>query len=112
MIEHYFFGKFVIDGKTYESNVRLVGGRAEPARYLPGHELLLSDITPLIDAKPDYLIIGTGASGVIEVSERIRRVVAEKGIELIVLPTAQACRRYNELLKQNKRIAAFLHNTC
>jgi len=112
MIERYSFGEFIVDGKRYESNIVLLGEKVRPARYLPGHNLELSDIEPLVEFKPEVIIIGTGAYGVIKVKEEIKRFVESKGIKLIVLKTEEACKKYNELISEGIKVAAFLHNTC
>lgn len=111
MIDSYRFGEFVVDGKTYKSNIILIGKTVKPARHLPGHELKIDDFIPLIDSKPEYIIIGTGASGVMEVPNEIIEFIEKHGIKTIIENTGQACQTYNAMLKQCK-IAAFLHNTC
>jgi len=112
MIENYTFGRFVIDGEEYHSNVVLIGDKVEKARYLPNHELSLNDFDALVEFKPDYLIIGTGASGVMPVPSEISKFIEDKGIKLIVEKTGDACKKYNSLIKKGKKVAAFLHNTC
>ncbi len=112
MIEHYTFGTFIIDGKRYESNVKLIGDKASAARYLEGHILRKDDFDELIGAKPDYIVIGTGANGVVNVTSEIEEYIESNGIKLIVEKTGQACDLYNEMLKKGEKVACFLHNTC
>lgn len=112
MIDSYTFGRFVINKKTYESNVVLIGETIKPWRHLPDHELSMDDFSEIIDSKPEIVIIGTGASGVMPVPDEIKEFIEKKGIKLMIEKTKKACETYNNLLKQNKNIAAFLHNTC
>lgn len=112
MIENYSFGRFLIDGQEYNSNVVLIGKKVEKARYLPNHELSINDFDALVEIKPEYIIIGTGASGVMPVPSEISKFIEEKGIKLIVEKTGDACQTYNSLIKEGKKVAAFLHNTC
>jgi hypothetical protein len=112
MIDSYRFGEFVVDGKTYKSNIILIGKTAKPARHLPNHELSINDFIPLVDSNPEYIIIGTGASGVMPVPDEIIEFIEKKGIKTIAEKTGQACQTYNSMLKQGKKIAAFFHNTC
>jgi hypothetical protein len=112
MIDNYKFGEFVVKGKAYKSNIILIGETVKPARYLPGHELKIDDFIPLIDSKPEYIIIGTGAYGAVEVPDEIIEHIEKHGIKTIIEETGQACQTYNTMLKQGKKIAAFLHNTC
>jgi len=112
MIDSYTFGKFTIKGKTYDSNVILINETVKTARHLPNHELSLNDFNEMIDAKPDYIIIGTGASGVMPVPDEIKKFIKDKSIKLIIQKTEEACQTYNTMLKEKSKIAAFLHNTC
>ena len=112
MIDNYRFGEFIVDGKTYKSNIILIGKTVKPARHLPGHELKLDDFIELIDSRPEYIIIGTGAYGAIKVPNEIIEYIEKNGIKTIIQETGQAYQTYNAMLKQGKKIAAFLHNTC
>ena len=112
MIEHYEFGKFIVNKKEFNSNIILINDVAKEARYLENHELKLEDIYPLVDSKPEVIIIGTGAYGAVKPSKSIIDFIESKGIKLIIERTEDACNTYNRLLKEGKKVAAFLHNTC
>ena len=112
MIDSFVFGSFVFDGKKFDSNIVIINGVARQARYLEGHILRESDFDKLIAAKPEIIIVGTGASGVVHVHEEIRQLIESKGIKLIIERTADACETFNELIKKRKKVCAFLHNTC
>jgi len=112
MIENYTFGKITIDKKEYSSNVILINNKPKQARYLEGHILEIDDLTSLVKSKPEIIIIGTGASGTVHPSQEIKEFIKEKGIQLIIKPSKEACSTYNELIDQGKKVAAFIHNTC
>jgi len=107
-IENYSFGSFIVDGKEYKSDIKLVGNEI---RLWHNHGLSLEDVRDVVDAKPSTIIIGTGSIGVVNVSEEIVDFIKGKGIKLIVTRTAQACKLYNKLSKK-ENIAAILHSTC
>ncbi|MBU0687267.1 MAG: hypothetical protein KKB81_05390 [Candidatus Margulisbacteria bacterium] len=112
MIDHYSFGQITIDGKAYTSDVIIYPDHVNPSWWRKeGHNLQIEDLTEVITAKPDTLIIGTGASGVMDVSEKVKQAIAQKGIKLIVEKTGEACKIYNKLKSSGKVIAA-LHLTC
>jgi hypothetical protein len=112
MIEFYDFGKIVIDGKEYSSDVIIYPDRVEASWWRKvGHELCLDDIKNIFTEKPDVLVVGTGYSGLMRVLPEVEEVLREKGIELKVERTKRACDVYNELCKSKKVIAA-LHLTC
>jgi hypothetical protein len=111
-IEAYRFGRISIDGETYTRDliispdgIRTDWWRAE------GHSLRPEDLGSVIDLDPEVLIIGCGADGMLKVPEATRGWIARRGIELIELPTREACDRYNELAAKS-RVVAGLHLTC
>jgi hypothetical protein len=111
-IEHYSFGKIVIDGQTYTSDIIVYPGRVDTSWWRrDGHYLQAVDLGDIIMAKPDMLIIGTGYSGVMTVPEETARFVAAKGIELRVERTGKAVELYNNA-KKDKAVIAALHLTC
>ncbi len=112
MINNYTFGTFIIDGKEFNSNVKLINNTPKSCRHFDNHIITKDDFTDLIAAKPEIIIIGTGASGVVNVSEDIIDLIESKNIKLIIKKTAQACHEYNNLIKQKKNVVAVMHNTC
>ena len=112
MIDSFVFGSFVVDGKKFDSNISIINSVAKQARYLDGHLLVESDFDKLIAAKPEIIIIGTGASGVVRVQEEIRQLIESNGIRLIIERTGDACDTFNDLVSKGRKVCAFLHNTC
>lgn len=112
MIEHYTFGKFIINGKTFNTNVKIINKVTNSCRHFDGHIITKDDFTDLIAAKPEIIIIGTGSSGVVNVPQDIIDLVESSGIKLIIKRTKEACEEYNKLIKQKKNVAAIMHNTC
>lgn len=111
-IEHYSFGKIIIDGKTYTSDVIIYPGRVDASWWRKeDHYLQAVDLADIIGAKPDVLIVGTGFSGVMTVPEKTLTFVISKGIEIRVERTEKAVKLYNSMGKDRNVIAA-LHLTC
>jgi hypothetical protein len=112
MIESYSFGQIKIDGQHYTTDVIIYPERVDAGWWRKeGHSLCAEDLRDIIAAKPEVLIIGCGASGVLKIPPQTQDYITSLGIELIALPTGTACRRYNELSKK-KRVVAGLHLTC
>ena len=109
MIENYTFGSFVVDGKRYENDIKIIKGKII---FWKDHGLSLNDVQDVVAAKPEIIIIGTGEVGVVDVSQDIQDHIESKEIKLIIMRTGDACKEYNRLEKQGKNIAAILHNTC
>jgi len=111
-IDHYSFGKTVINGKTYTSDVIIYPDSVDSSWWRKeGHYLQPSDLGMVVSAKPDLLIIGTGYSGVMVVPEETILFIKSKGVELLVERTEKAVELYNNLSKTRKVVAAF-HLTC
>lgn len=114
-IDGYSFGRIVIDKKTYTSDVIIYPNRVDSSWWRKeGHYLQPADLTDIINAKPDVLIIGTGASGVMKVPEETLKFIKSKGIEVYLETTGKAVELFNKLQSENsgKRIVAALHLTC
>lgn len=114
-ISHYSFGKITIEGKTYTSDVIIYPGRVDSKWWRKeGHNLQPIDLTGVIGARPDILIIGTGASGVMKVPDETSKFIKSKGIEVHFEITGKAVELFNKLQaeKTDKVIIAALHLTC
>jgi hypothetical protein len=111
-IEAYQFGSITIGGETYARDLIICpdGIRKDWWRR-EGHSLHPEDLEAVIDLDPEVLIVGCGRDDRLRVPDETRRWISQRGIELIELPTGEACDRYNELAGQSRVIAA-LHLTC
>ena len=111
-IDSYSFGRIVINGKTYTSDVIIYPGTVNSEWWRrEGHLLQLADLEEALQAGPDVLVIGTGSFGIMRVpGETVDRITA-KGIAVKVERTGKAVEVYNELQGKVTVIAA-LHLTC
>jgi hypothetical protein len=111
-IESYSFGRIVINGTPYTSDVIIYPNRIDPAwRRKEGHLLQLADVEEALLAKPEVLIIGTGYAGVMRVPREIIDKIAAQGIEVKVERTSKAVEIYNAS-QGAKTVVAALHITC
>ncbi len=111
-IDHYSFGKIIIDGKTYTMDLIIYPDRIDPSWWRKeGHLLQIEDLSEVIKEKPDILIIGTGYNGVMRVPEETVVNLRSKGIEVIIKKTTEAVEVFNNMKGDKKVIAAF-HLTC
>ncbi len=111
-IDSYSFGRIVINGKTYTSDVIIYPNRVDAAwRRKEGHLFQLADVAEALQAKPDVLVIGTGYSGVMRVPRETVDRIAGQGVEVKVERTAKAVEVYNDL-EGAKTVIAALHLTC
>ncbi len=112
-IDSYQFGRIVIDGAVYTKDCLILGGVIRPNwRREEGHSLSVEDLREVIEAKPAILVIGCGASGVMDVPEDTQQELQKLGIKAEVYDTHRAVKRFNELAKSGENAAAALHLTC
>ena len=113
MIGSYRFGRVVVGGVKYTrdliifpDHVNSDWGRVE------GHRLRVEDLKDVVAFDPEVLVVGTGAFGLMKVTDEAEKALAERGIQLVARKTAEACEVYNELMREGKKAVAALHLTC
>jgi hypothetical protein len=110
-IEHYEFGRIVVDGQEERRDLIILPDRVMRNWWRrDGHALVLEDLDEVLDDLPEHLLIGTGAHGQLQPEQHTVEELKERGMTVESLPTGQAVRRYGEL--EPSRTAAALHLTC
>jgi hypothetical protein len=113
VIDDYAFGRIVIDGRTYQSDVIVYPGRVDNGWWrVSGHELAVTDLEAVLADPPAVLVVGTGRYGRMVVLPETEQALADRGVALVAQPTAAACQTYNERLSAGERVVAALHLTC
>ncbi|MHB8276720.1 MAG: Mth938-like domain-containing protein [Candidatus Humimicrobiaceae bacterium] len=112
MINSYSFGTITIDNQKYTKDFIIFPDQIiSNWRRKTGHLLVEDDITEVLDYKPEVLIAGTGASGLMKVDNNLKDKLKALGIEFVIMKTAEAVTEYNRVYK-DKRVIAALHLTC
>ena len=108
------FGSIEIDGATYEHDVLIEGARIRKRKKGPSKALRgRYGHTPLTAAEDipwscRSLVVGSGASGSLPITDDVIAEAERRGVELIVMPTADAI----EQLRGSANTNAILHVTC
>ena len=111
-LSDYRFGSVSVDGVAYTEDIQVLPDGAVKSWWRKeGHRVLPDDLSEALAANPELIIIGTGYGGRVEIAEETRKLLAERGIELLALKTAEAVEAYNEL-SPKRRACALLHLTC
>lgn len=111
-IQHYSFGRITIDGKTYTSDVIIYPDRVDSSWWRKeGHFLQMDDLRDVVNAQPEVIIIGTGYSGIMNVSDEVISNLRSMKIDMHVARTTEAVDLFNKL-SDSKKIVACLHLTC
>jgi len=112
-IDSYQFGKIVIDGINYSSDVIILGDTVQSNWWRrQGHSLSAEDLNTILAARPSVLVVGCGASGLMEVPDKTRQVLKEHNIQLETFDTYKAVQKFNELSEAGVNVAAAFHLTC
>lgn len=110
------FGQLDIDGKSFKKDVVIEGGKirqrkkkpSKPYRDQYGHTPLSAE--EAIPWHGQRLIVGTGAYGRLPIMPEVSEEALRRGIEVVALPTDQACQLLEEL--PDADVNAILHVTC
>lgn len=110
-IENYSFGKIKIDGQGFEDDLILDEEEGEISTWIreEGHQVSISDLDRLKEKNPKTVIIGTGNSGNMNVSDEAKKFIENKGTKLIIEETPKAVKKYNKT--KGSKIGMF-HLTC
>jgi hypothetical protein len=110
-IEAYGFGRVTIDGREETRDVIVLPERVVRGWWRKqGHGLVLQDLGEVLEELPERLLVGTGAYGQMLPDAGALDSLRARGIDVEVLPTADAVRRYAQL--DPRKTAAALHLTC
>jgi hypothetical protein len=110
-IEKYSFGHIVIDGEEHTKDVIILPDRVVSNWWRrDGHSLVMEDLEGVLPDLRKHLVIGSGAYGRMNPDPRTIELLEARGIEVEILTTGDAARRYGELDRAST--AAALHLTC
>ena len=113
--EGFTFGSIEVDGTTYEHDLVIDRGSVRKRRKGPSKPLRARFGHTPLSADEDIpwgcrrLVIGSGASGSLPVTDDVVEEADRRGVELVILPTRQAL---DELAGADADTNAILHLTC
>jgi len=107
-IDAYGGGRIVVNGRDYFTGLIVspqrileAWGPAEPAGLAPAH------IAALLALDPQIIVLGTGGRQVFP-HPRVYADAWSRGLGIEVMDTGAACRTYNILVGEGRRVAAGL----
>ena len=111
------FGSITIDGKTFENDViiRLDGEiekrkkKLSKAIYGTSHKISLDEAKYLFEAGAEKLIIGTGQTDQVKLSDDAAAYFEKKKCQVKLLPTPKAIQAWN---KAEGKVLGMFHVTC
>ncbi len=108
-IRSYGPGRFMISDREWRSPVLVTPNVTHPWAITRAEDLTVESLAPLRGAAvpTEILVLGCGARAVF-VPPDLRAALKAAGMGLEVVDTGSACRIYNVLLAESRRVAAAL----
>lgn len=109
IIQSYAAGVFRISGISYDhavlvSPLETIGWNAPAFK-----ELTLNDFSPLFEEAENIDVVLLGAGGQMAfMNPELKNALSAKGLPVDVMPTDAACRTYNVLMAEGRRVVAAL----
>jgi len=103
----YGAGYVAINGERYERNLIVLPDRIVDWEVARVEELSRAAFESLSKLPIDVLVLGTGSALRFPIPADLQ-VMAQAGIGVEVMDTPAACRTYNVLLSEDRRVAAAL----
>jgi uncharacterized protein len=97
--EEWFSGHMIVSAEQIITNWRIEA---------PG-DIGLGDLGPALELEPEIILLGTGEERVLP-DMRLMAMLAERAIGLETMDTRAACRTFNVLLHEHRRVVAALFN--
>lgn len=106
-IDSFGAGGFRIEGEFHTGHLLMTPKGRQAWNVTPG-EMTLGDLAPVLaEGAIDVVLIGMGQE-IAPVPGTIRAAFDEAGVGLEAMSTASACRTYNMLLAEDRRVAVAL----
>jgi uncharacterized protein len=111
IIESYGDGRFRVSGTLFEQSILVFPDRTLPWAPVAASEITLETLDEIAKAGAagtvDVLLVGCGARMAMIPAE-LRRALRAAGIVIEPMDTGAACRTYNVLMAEGRRVAAAL----
>jgi len=120
MIEEYNFGYVIINGRRYNNDIEVRWtNEVLPWDFREHHLIDIEEVKRAIEQNPETIIIGTGKSGLANITEEAENFIRENRIELIVDKTEEAIKTFNIMNEESledegkqRRAIGLFHLTC
>jgi len=109
IIQSYAGGKFRVSGQLYDGAIIVTPQDTIGWAATDLTNLTIDDFQPLIAdaAEIDVVLLGTGAQMAF-LDPALKKALSAQGLNVDVMDTGAACRTYNVLMAEGRRVAAAL----
>ena len=109
LVDSYGAGTFRVSGRRFEGSVLVFPDRTEAWPVTAFGEVTIDSLRAVIDAEPpvEVLLVGCGVRPM-PLPGPLRQAMRDAGIGIDAMATDAACRTYNMLSAEARRVAAAL----
>ena len=107
IIESYGDARFRVTGAVYEGSILIFPDRTEPWPVSSFADITLESLQAVREADVELLLLGCG-TGAGLVTKAFRHPLREAGVVIEPMDTGAACRTFNVLMTEERRVAAAL----
>jgi uncharacterized protein len=109
LIRSYGSGRFLVSEREWREPVLVTPSLTTPWKVTRAEDLTLDSLAALKESAvpTELLVLGCGARAIF-VPPPLRAALKAAGLAIEVVDTGSACRIYNVLLAENRRVAAAL----
>ena len=106
-IDSTSFGEIVIDGRTYFSDVTIYWDGTIEHRE-KDMVIDMQEMSRILKKKIDIIVIGTGQEGTLELTDKVRDLLANMKIKVFELKSPDAIELFNSFMSQGRKAAAVI----
>jgi uncharacterized protein len=111
IVESYGSGRFRVSGRVFEGSILVLTDRAESWPVADIASMTLDALAAVTEAARagtiDLLLVGCGAR-MAPIPAQVRQAFRDVGVVMEPMDTGAACRTYNVLMAEGRRVAAAL----
>jgi hypothetical protein len=115
-IEEYTFGTIQINSNEYSKDLWLINGKIDKrdksiakSKFGTSHKICAKEIKKIVTKKTKRVIIGSGASGLVTLTEKASKFLADEDIKLEIHKTGDLVLNKIEIGEDD---SAIIHLTC
>lgn len=115
-IEEYSFGTIRIDGEVYSKDLWLINGKIDKrdksiakSKFGTSHKICAKELKKIVTKKTKRVIIGSGASGLVTLTEKALKFLDDNDIKLEIYKTSDLLVKKIEIFEDDSGI---IHLTC
>ena len=113
IISSFKFGSVTIKRKRYDHDVIVTWeGKVKPAEFTENHVFGQEEFMEVLFERPEVIVVALGTESCVRIDPEVLKFDEAKDIDIRDRPTELAISDFNELVREGKRVVAYIHVTC